>query len=325
LPGQPLTDGICGTVTGAWTPGVSGVVNGKTLTGQPAQNLAVACGSNPANPYRIYQGYSDITLIEPQANSSYNALQVSARRTAARSQFTLAYTYSHSIDDSSDRYDNNFVDSYNLRLSRASSNFDQTHILNIGYVLDLPYLSSHKNLMGKIVGGWQLLGLTTFQTGTPFSVTAGNGNGLHTGAGVGNGTGQGAFADVIGDPNAPPPITNSAGIIGPLLYNSAAFAAPTGLTFGDAGRNILRNPSRLNFDMGLFKKFYITESKDFEFPAEAFNVFNHTQFNQINNGISCYGGPENSAADPSCLDHSFLHPSSAHLPRILQLGMKFIF
>jgi hypothetical protein len=324
-PGQPLTDTECNTVTGAWTPGVTGVVNGKTVTGQVAQDLAVACGANPADPYRKYKGYSTITMIEPQANSIYNALQVSMRRQAARSQFSVAYTWSHAIDDSSDRYDGNFLDSYNLKRTRASSNFDQTHILNIGYVLDLPYLSKHNTLVSKTLGGWQLSGLTTYQTGTPFSVVANNGNGVHVGAGVGNGSGTTSYVDVVGDPNTKPPVKNSEGIIGPLLYNPEAFAAPTGLTFGNAGRNILRNPSRLNFDMGLFKKFYVTESKDFEFRAEAFNVFNHTEFNTMNNSISCYGGPNFSAGDSSCLTQSFLHPSSAHNPRILQLGLKFIF
>ena len=57
-----------------------------------------------------------------------------------------------------------------------------------------------------------------------------------------------------------------------------AFALPTGLTFGNAGRNFLRNPGRVNFDMALFKHFAIKESMAFEFRAEAFNVFNHTEW-----------------------------------------------
>jgi hypothetical protein len=325
LPGQPLTDTECGTVNGAWTPSVSGVVNGHTLSGQFAQDLAVACGSSPADPYRKFPGYSTITSIEPEANSIYNSLQVSVRRTVGSSLFTLAYTWSHSIDTSSDRYDGNFLDSYNMARTRSSSNFDQTHILNIGYVVHLPFFRKTNTLAGKLLGGWQLSGLTTWQTGTPFSVTADNGNGIYPGAGVGNGVGSGAYADVIGDPHAKAPITDAADIVGPLLYNPAAFAAPRGLTFGNAGRNILRNPSRTNFDTGLFKQFHVTEQKYFEFRAEAFNLFNHTQFNGVNNGISCYGGSNNSAGDASCLDQSFLHPSGAHNPRLMQLGMKFIF
>jgi hypothetical protein len=324
-PGQPLTSAICNTVTGAWTPNVMGVVNGTTLTGVAGQNLAVACGSSAADPYRPYLGYSNVTLIEPQANSIYNALQISARRTVSHAQFTLAYTWAHSLDDSSDRYDGNFLNSYNMGLTRATSNFDQRQILNVGYVLDAPFFTNTKTFAGKVLGGWHLSGLTTFQSGTPFSVVANNGNGIIPGPGVGNGTGTNAYANIIGNPNAAPPITNAANVIGPLLYNSAAFAAPTGLTFGDAQRNVLNLPSFWNFDMGLFKNFFVTEVKNFEFRAEAFNVFNHTQFNGVNSGISCYGGANNSAGDASCLDQAFLHPNSARNPRILQLGLKFIF
>jgi hypothetical protein len=324
-PGQPLTQSICNTVTGAWTPAVSGVVNGKTITGPTAENLAVACGASPADPYRTYTGYSDISLIEPEANSIYSAMQVSARRTGGHYQFTLAYTWAHGLDDSSDRYDGNFLNSYDMRMTRASSNFDQRQILNIGYVVDIPFFNNTKELTGKLLGGWHWSGLTTAQTGTPFSVVANNGNNLLAGAGVGNGTGTSSFVDVIGNPRTAAPVANSPDIVGPLLFNPAAFAAPTGLTFGNAGRNILTNPARLNFDMGLFKNFFVTEKKNFEFRAEAFNVFNHTQFSGVHNSVSCYGGTNNSAGDSSCLDQSFLHPNGAHLPRILQLGLKFIF
>ena len=323
--GQPLTSAICNTVTGAWTPNVTGVVNGQTLTGVAAQDLSVACGSSSADPYRPYTGYNTITLIEQGANSSYNALQVSAHRNAKYAQFTLAYTWSHSLDDSSDRYDGNFLNSYDMELTRASSNFDQRQILNVGYVFDAPFFADTTKLTGKVLGGWHWSGLFTAQTGTPFSVVANNGNGLIPGAGVGNGTGTNAFADVIGNIHAAPPITNAANIIGPLLFNPGAFAAPTGLTFGDAGRNLLNIPGRWNMDTGLFKNFTLNERANFQFRAEAFNVFNHTQWNGINNGISCYGGSNNSAGDPSCLDQSFLHPSGAHNPRILQLALKFFF
>ena len=324
-PGQPLTSAICNTVTGAWTPNVSGVVNGQTLTGVAGQDLAVACGKSAADPYRPYTGYSNITLYEEGANSIYNALQVTAHRNARYAQFTFAYTWSHSLDDSSDHGDGNFLNSYNMEMTRASSNFDERQILHIGYVLDAPFFTDTTKLTGKVLGGWHWSGLFIAQSGTPFSVVANTGSGLIPGAGVGNGTGTNAFANVIGNPHAAPPVTNAADVIGPLLFNSAAFAAPTGLTFGDAGRNILNVPGRWNVDMGLFKNFYVRERANFEFRAEGFNVFNHTQWNGINNGISCYGGSNNSAGDPSCLDSNFLHPSGAHNPRILQLGLKFIF
>jgi hypothetical protein len=94
------------------------------------------------------------------------------------------------------------------------------------------------------------------------------------------------------------------------FYNPAAFVSPTGLTFGDVGRNYLRNPNRTNFDMGLFKRFAIKENMAFEFRAEAFNIFNHTE----------WGGPSGSLGGSG-----FLEIASVHLPRVLQLGAKFIF
>jgi hypothetical protein len=128
-----------------------------------------------------------------------------------------------------------------------------------------------------------------------------------------------------------------------LIYNPSAFVAPTGLTFGNAGRNILRNPWRTNFDMALLKHFAITESKYFEFRAEAFNVFNHREYSWLGgdagsaadnangsgittaNSVGCYGGSNLSAGDPSCAGSGLLQPNSAHNPRILQFALKFFF
>ncbi|MGA8030433.1 MAG: hypothetical protein WB992_25100, partial [Bryobacteraceae bacterium] len=311
LPAQPISSNDCSSLT----------VNGNPVTGQALNNLNVACGASP-DLYRPYQGFGKIVLLEDQANSNYNSLQVSARRNVGHLTLSLAYTWSHSIDDSSDRGDGTFVDSYDLERTRASSNFDQRQLLNVSYVYDLP-LFTRPGILHSILGGWQLSGLVTFETGTPFTVTNGA---IGDNAGVGNGVGTGSYPDVIGNPNSAPAITQVAGILGPLLYNPAAFANPTGLTFGDAGRNILNNPSRTNWDMGLFKHFAFTENRALEFRAEGFNVFNHTQWNGINNGASCYAGPDNSAGDPSCIaTQTFLHPSAAHNPRILQLGMKFLF
>ena len=300
----------------------NGTVNGVAPTGAALNQFNVACGGDP-DFYRPYQGYGSITSLEPQANSIYNALQASAHRHVGRLSLDLSYTWSHSLDDSSDRYDGNFVDAYDLALTRASSNFDQRQILNVGYVYDLPIFTS-KGLAHTLFGGWQISGITTFQTGTPFSVV----DGLYN-AGVGNGTGIGSYLNQVGNPNAvPTPASSPVGVYGPLLFNPAAFAAPQGLSFGTAGRNSLSNPRRTNFDMGLFKHFAFTEARGIEFRAEGYNVFNHTQWSGVNGGTSCFGDASVnfSAGDPSCYDNNnFLRAGGAHNPRILQLGMKFIF
>ncbi len=296
LAGQPITQDICDTF----------VVNGSPVTGAALNNLEVACGADPNLLRPNYMGYGSITRIDPVANSNYNALQVSVRRTTGRLTLAGAYTYSHSIDNSSDRYDGNFVDSYNLRASRASSNFDQTHMLNISYVYDFPNWSGSKT-MNAILGGWQLSGITSIQTGTPFSVING---GFGDSAGVANGLGSGSFADLVGDPNN---VTSSGpldAMEGPLLYNPDAYAEATGLTFGNSGRNSLRNPRRTNFDMALFKHIKPTERTNIEFRTEAFNIFNHTQW---------------SAVDNTTGSDTFLRPNSAHRARTLQFGLKFSF
>jgi hypothetical protein len=339
--GQPISAADCNSVVIAPSGQTTATVNGIQSVGGWANNLSVACGNDP-DPYRPYSGLGSITRLENKASSSYHALEASLRKSVGALQINAAYTYSHSIDDSSSRYDAGEVNSYNPGASRASSSFDIRHMLNVGYIYDLPFFQS-PGRMHTFLGGWQYSGIASWQTGTPFSVT--NTANYPDNAGVGGASGvvAGSFADVVGDPKSGIPPVSESTIAGyaSLLYNPAVFVAPRGLTFGDSGRNFLRNPGRTNFDMAMFKHFAIKESKAFEFRAEAFNIFNHTEFSPIagdagsaaNNGVSsgtnamaCYAGPKNSAGDPSCLSSSpFLHLGAAHPARILQLGAKLIF
>jgi hypothetical protein len=102
---------------------------------------------------------------------------------------------------------------------------------------------------------------------------------------------------------------------------------PRALTFGDSGRNSLNNTHWTNFDMSLFKHFKITESTGIEFRAEAFNVFNQTQWLPIagdsGSAASNLGETNNTfSLDPTT---GFLQVTGAHNPRILQLALKFLF
>ena len=169
-------------------------------------------------------------------------------------------------------------------------------------------------------------------------------------AGVANGAGAASFPDVIANPRSAVPKGISTGSVGPVFFNAAAFGAPQGLTFGDAGRNLLNNPHRLNFDMTMLKHFKVTEGSAMEFRIEVFNVFNHTQFRIFNpnigntgsNTIGCYGGFNNNAAGgltpvpgaplgtpPNNVDcttgSALFHPVDAHRPRTMQLGLKYNF
>jgi hypothetical protein len=298
---------------------VSGItVNGNPVSGSLAQNVAIAaCGAN-SDPFRPYPGYSNIQNLQPEASSSYNALQVAVRRSAGGLELNVAYTYNHSIDDSSDRSDASFTNAYDPAANRASSNFDERHVLNVGYVWDVPVFKS-PGLAHKVLGGWQYSGITSFSTGSPFSVLFPTDN-----AGVANGIGSSSYADIVGDPKAGVVQNPANANLGRLFYNQSAYAAPTGLTFGDSGRNSLRNPDFINFDMALFKHFTIKESTAFEFRAEAFNVFNHTEWLPIGGQAGSFAGNNNSGNNTQG-SSTFLYSGGVHQPRILQLALKFIF
>ena len=349
--------------------------NGTLVTPQnPAYvNLQAAC-TNPnipninSLPGHPYPGLGRVLALQNVADSSYHALQFTLQHTSGPLVSGISYTYSHSIDDASDRSDPVLANSYDLRENRASSSFDQRHLLNINYIYRLPLLSlgrtfadwlwgapdiedSQGNVLPKpapisaapsrltrtLVEGWELSGVTLYQSGNPFTVinSAGNtGISLTDNAGVAEGLGIAAsYPDIAtGLPNP----GNNPRSFGPLIDNPSQFVAPRGLTFGDAGRNYLNNPDRLNFDAALLKHFNIHESTSLEFRAEAFNIFNHTQFriydpdnpgSSGNNVISCYAGPFYSAgfsgSGGNCVNGaSFLHPLDAHRSRTLQFGLK---
>jgi len=301
-----------------------------------------------------------ISSLENVANSIYHAAQLSLRRTAGPLTLGVSYTLSHSIDDASDRTEATFINAYNLSSNRARSDFDQRHLLNVSYVYQLPVSAFYKLLHpfdddptntvsskgnGPSAGfkrfwdNWEISGITLFQTGTPFSVLNGgqpDGVAPADNAGVVTVSGPASYPDLAADSGSKPSSMSGAGVaFGPLLGNPGRFVAPTGLTFGNAGRNSFSNPQRTNFDIALAKHFPMSEGRSFEFRLETFNTFNHTQFriydpshpgNPGNNVITCYGGSNNSAGDPGCLaSSSFLHPVDAHRPRTVQVGIKFLF
>jgi hypothetical protein len=366
-PGQPLSQAICNdNLSGGFI--VNGVSYGPGSA--PYQNLLASCiGEYAESPspnsvripgYVIAPGLGQIFSLQNLANSSYNAMQFTLRRTTGPVTLGLSYTYSHSIDDSSDRTSEVFVNAYNIAQNRASSDFDERHLLNISYIYELPledlyhFLNFADNdTTNQVAGsgmsdktrtflkGWQLAGITIFSSGTPFSViNGGSASGISTAdnAGVLAVIGPGSYPD-LASPLVPRPTTTSnlSPLFGPIIGNPGQFIAPQGLTYGDAGRNILNNPSRLNFDMSLLKNMELREGHSLQFRVEAFNIFNHTQFrifdptnpgNPGNNVVNCYGTATSnySAGDATCIaTSSFLHPVDAHRPRTLQLGVKYFF
>lgn len=373
-PGQPITPQVCSDSLLGGAP-----LNGQTIApGMPAYvNFEAACNGlipNGPTPFgvpvpdalrqpgsAIAPGMGQIFSLENVANSRYNALQFTVRRTKGPLTLGVSYSYSHSIDDSSDRASTVFVNAYDLAQNRASSDFDERNLLNVDYIYDLPvgrfidYLLNGWPQVGakpgsavpshdsegshpSLVTGWQLAGITLYASGTPFSVlNAGSTSGISVpdSAGVAAVLGPGSYPDVASKFSRVISKAGTGETFGPVLGDPAQFVAPEGLTYGDAGRNFLNNPSRLNFDISLLKNTKIGEKRTLQFRLETFNTFNHTQFriydpmnpgNTGNNIVNCYGGADNSAAGGTCLaESSFLHPVDAHRPRTVQLGVKFLF
>ena len=368
-PGQPLLANEPINATGfPNVPGdcpVGGIVpggkqsfilsNGKTVApGSPAyNNVALACSEingqgSGADAFRPYAGIGRIFAINNAANSHYHSLQATIKHSSGPLTVGASYTYSHSRDNSSDRNDP-IPNAFNLNGNYASSSFDQRHLLTVTYIYDLSLpkalakaLTDYLGLLSAI-SGWQISGITAYQSGTPFSVINNPTSGpfIADSAGVGNDLAAGSiqsYPDVVGSRNSAVPAgSNSAQNFGPLLYNPGIFAPPTGLTFGDAGRNFLNNPSRLNFDVSLIKIMRVSERNTLEFRAEAFNLLNHTQFeiynpargNQPNNTLTCYGldssGQYTAGAQQCIAGSSFLRPIDAHRARTMQMALKWRF
>jgi hypothetical protein len=333
-------------------------------------NLEVACtkGVNP-NSFRRYPGYGRVLSIENLANSAYHAFQLSLHHVHGPLDLGVTYTYGHSIDEASDRFASALGNSLDPKSNRASSDFDQRSILNISYIYALPFKQIMQamadqnacpnmedakcrkdhpygsaqvpSFFQKALIGWQLSGITSVQSGTPFSVING-GSGLISAldnAGVANGLGASSYPDIVrgtGHCQVSSGSTATSIVLGPLLGNRCEFVAPRALTFGNAGRNFLNNPRRTNFDMAVYRDFPLHEHYNIEARVEAFNVFNTEQYriynpekgNTSSNTITCYGDATAgySAGASSCdTGNSFLHPVDAHRPRTLQFGVKLDF
>jgi hypothetical protein len=254
-------------------------------------------GTLTANLYRPYQGWSNIAPMELAANSNYNSLQFSLRLTEWRHlTVNTAYTWSHAFDIIDGEIFSNISNPFNRRWDYGPSGFDRRHISETSFIYKFPFLLNSTNRALKTgLGGWELSGIALFESGNPFSIGAGPDN-----LGYGGGT------------------TNRANIVAPVSYpktrfqwfSTASFQQPGALQWGTAARNGVVGPGRNNWNMALFKAFQIKEAVHFEFRAETFNTFNHTQL----------GGPSSSVTSGN-----FGQITSANAPRIFQLGLKFMF
>jgi hypothetical protein len=256
-------------------------------------------------------------LLQSNGNSTYHGLQVALNRRFARGlQFRGAYTFSKSIDTSSadpgstagsgrpDVPNTGFVvqgDQRNLRGNRALSDFDRTHRFSLSYSWQLPGFGARS----RWKQGWQLAGFVQAQSGAPFSIFYPEPEANTPAALAALGTGSGGlFRLGFGRPNLAPGATLAdLRRKGPdptvAYFNTAALSSPYG-GFGNLGRNVLRGPRQVRFDVAVSKETRISERFALEFRGEAFNVLNQVNFalpsgdlsdSEFNTITNTVGGP----------------------------------
>jgi len=244
-------------------------------------------------------------------HASYNALELSARHTSGRLEFSAAYTYSKSLDQSSNIGEE--VNPFNPALSYALSSFDVKSNFVLSYEYQLPFdRLVHSSRFGAkaLAQGWSISGITRFASGFPVTMTNKGDNSL-----IGTNP-NGVNNSSIDEPDyngAPLNLNHNPRINGNNYFNSAAFSLNTLGTPGNAKRRFFFGPGADNYDTAIAKRLPLTESKSLLFRVEAFNVFNHTQFN----------GP--GSVDGNIGSSTFGNAISAAPPRILQGALKFNF
>jgi hypothetical protein len=274
-------------------------------------------GPSPVSPNpRPNPFFDDIDVIESRANSNYHALQARLQQRLSGGLSLLAsYTFSKSIDDASNFFtsagDPNFPqDSNNVRPERGRSNFDVRQRFSASYTYELPFgrgrrFAGDGGFASALLSGWQTNGIVTLQTGRPFTVAIlGDIDNSNTGR-SNLGFGANDRPNVVGDPRLSHPTPDR-------WFNTAAFALPAFGTFGNAGRNTLDGPGYQNFNASLVKNTALTESVKLQLRAEAFNLFNHPNFNLPDNFF--FPGSQ-----------TFGRILSAQSPRHLQFGVKLLF
>jgi hypothetical protein len=249
---------------------------------------------------RPYQPWSTIALVSSGGDSTIHQLQLEAvKRYSAGVTFQLEYSWNRSLDDTP--ISGGPEDPYNNARDKGNSEQVRRHVFSAAYSYELPFgpgkrwMNVH-GVAGKVVGGWQLAGITYLRTGQPFSVS------FNTSlAGW-----QGGRADAIRDPVLSGPDRTEY-----RWFDPAAFAVPKDFTYGGSARNLLFAPGDIVFDVSLLKDTWIAEKYNLQFRFESFNIPNHANL----------GAPGANISVPATVGSI----TSVGDPRQIQLGLKILF
>ena len=282
----------------------------------PESAIAGLIASNGAgyNQMLQYPGYRSLRMARNEANSMYNSLQLDLHtviRNDLQAQF--GYTYSRAYDpvtlNGGNGGDLNFVNNpyAGWKYDWGPSYFDRPNIGFVNFMYDLPLFRNVSNPFVKtVLGGWGLSGIVTMQSGAPLEPLVGGSEG---GMGIQNARNR---PNLTGSISYPKKLVAS----GIQWFDPAAFSTPTPGTWGNLKHSAVRGPGRDSWNMAIRKNFNFAEKANFEFRAEAFNLWNHTQF-RADQQAGGYG--------QNLSGSNFGVITQAYDPRVLQLGGKISF
>jgi len=266
--------------------------------------------ANILDQIRPFRGYRSISMLTPQFNSNYHSLQALFQHTFSASQVNVAYTWAKNLTDNQTDRSTAPMDSYRIRLDRGRATLDRRHIFTANYIYDVPWFNKRHDFVGNVLGGWELSGIVSFQTGLPFTGLGSN----FDPAGLGNTPAitAGNRPETLCDPNSGGAQTFLQWFNTTCLQlNPTNGVAPFGNVVSNTGRGTVNGPPTKRFDFSVFKNIRIGEgSKKIQLRGEAFNIFNKTNFRAISATVTAaaYG-----------------QVTSVRDPRTIQLGAKFIF
>ncbi|HXX19336.1 MAG TPA: carboxypeptidase-like regulatory domain-containing protein [Candidatus Acidoferrum sp.] len=270
------------------------------------QGTRLGLNTSLINNVDVGNYYGNDDYIGSIGNANYNALEVSVKSSTKLFTYSLGYTYSKSIDQSSSLAD--AVDPFNFNLTRVISAWNLTHNFVATYEFRLPLerLTSHAHYL---LEGWEISGVTRASTGFPVTLSTNGDNSLQGSSPNGVNNRYLDLPDFTGQPlDITNPHSNKLQYFNPNAFTDNALG-----TVGDAPRRYFSGPGAFNTDLVLQRNFEIRETQTLQFRVEAFDVFNHTQF----------FGPEAVNGD---VDNSlFGHVVNTADPRLLQLALKYTF
>ena len=257
-------------------------------------------GVNP-NALRPYQGFGTITLYETTGRSRYNAMQLQVQRRAARGVgYSVAYTWSRTMDDGSSRLEI-LPNAYDDSGYYGISGLDRPHILITQASYRTPALDSAPAVLRGVLGDWNLGGVFQAQSGVPFDVTT-----TVDIAGVGPGSGA-QYYNVVGDPTEGRTEFDGTRAV---WFNTAAFRAPAAGTYATTWeRNLLRQPGFWDLHMSLRKSVAVGTHR-VEFRGDVFNVLNHTNLGAA-------------STNPTAADFGAIVSRTGN--RTVQIGLQYMF